>query len=283
MTGRGDELDAARGRIAALEAEVTRLRARVADAQTVDDLRARLAQVGTAGVIGAPSEHNELLEQLVRTAMDVLRTRAGTLYLVDEQTGELIFEVALGEKAVSLRGQRMPISQGISGWVASTGQAIALADVPQDKRWAQELTSRIDYRPQTMLVVPLQLHDEVIGVLQLLDKEGGETFNAADMATLGLFAQQAAVAIAQSARVRSLSALLQAQLADLDGAGNLAARAGTLARRVEESVEYQEVLQIAAVVGGLIRQGEAERRLCREVVGALATYLRASGRSAPGP
>lgn len=261
------ELATARERIAVLEAEVARLRARVTDTRAVDDLRARLAHVGVAGMLGAPSEHNELLEQLVLTAMNVLHTRAGTLYLLDAGTEELIFEVSLGEKAASLHHRRMPLSQGIAGWVASTGQAIAIADAQQDKRWAQEIASTVGYRPQTMLVVPLQLHDEVIGVLQLLDKEGGTTFTAADMETLGLFAQQAAVAIAQSARVRSLTALLHAQLADFAGLGDVGAR-------VEESAEYRDVVQIAAVVGGLVRQGEAARRLCREVVGALDTYLR---------
>ena len=276
MTGQEDALDAARARIAVLEAEVARLHLRAADTQALDALRVRLARVGVLGVISAPSGHDELLEQVVLTAMRVLRAHAGTLYLLDEGTDELIFEIALGEQATPLRHRRMPSGQGIAGWVASTGQAIAIADAQQDERWAQEIANMVGYRPRTMLVVPLQLHDDVIGVLQLLDKEGNTTFDATDkegnttfdatdMETLGLFAQQAAVMISQSARARSLSALLHDSLTDIGG--------GDVVARMEESAEYREVVQIATVVGGLIRQGEAARRLCREIVGALDTYL----------
>lgn len=177
MTGRApdqenSELAAARARIAALEAEVARLRARVADEQVVDDLRARLAGVGAVGILRAPSERDDLLEQLVRTAMHVLHARAGSLYLVDEEADELIFEVALGEQAAPLRGQRFPVGQGVAGWVAATGQAIGIGDVQQDQRWSQEIARTVGYAPKTMLAMPLTLRDDVIGVLQLLDKEG---------------------------------------------------------------------------------------------------------------
>lgn len=259
-------LDAARERIAVLEAEVAHLHVRAAEAQALDTLRARLASVGVLGVMSAPSGHDELLEQVVMTAMRVLRASAGTLYLLDDGTDELIFEIALGEQAAPLRRQRMPLGQGIAGWVASTGQAIAIADARQDERWAREIASMVGYQPRTMLVVPLQFHDTTIGVLQLLDKEGGATFTAADLETLGLFAQQAAVTIAQSARARSLSALLHDYLAGIGG--------GDVATRLEASAEYREVVQIATVIGGLIQQGEAARRLCHEIVGALDTYLR---------
>lgn len=262
-------LDAARGRIADLEAEVARLRARVADAGAVEELRARLAGVGVAATLDAPDEHDDPLEQLVLAAMAILRASAGTLYLVDEDADELIFAVALGERATALRGRRMPIGHGLAGWVARTGQALAVADARQDRRWAREVAGAGDERPHPILVVPLLRRDEVIGVLQLLDKEGDAAFTAADLETLGRLAPLAAAAVAESARARNLAALLRDQLAEFGGLGGVAAR-------LEASAEYREVAEIAAVVGGLVRRGEAARRLCRELVGALETYLRAS-------
>lgn len=267
-------------RVAALEAEVARLRARIADEQFADDLRARLAQVGATGLLGAPTEQHDLLEQVVQTAMAVIHARAGSLYLADEAADALVFEVALGEKAEPLRGQRLQLGRGISGWVAVTGQAIALADVRRDERWAEEIGYAIGYTPKTMLAVPLVVRDDVIGVLQLLDKETDEPFDTVDMHTLGMFAQQAGVAIAQSERVRSLSALLRAQLAAFAGLGDLAGRGATFTERTERSSEYLEIARLAELLGQLIRRGEAERRLGLEIVGAITAYVARSGRSA---
>lgn len=267
----------AAARMAELEAEVARLRAQAEDARFVSELRARLAQVGAAGQLAAPSEHSELLEQLVQTAMHVLGARAGTLYLVDESAEELIFEVALGERGEMLRGQRLPLGQGMAGWVAATGQAIAVADVQHDPRWAQSIGRAVGYAPKTMLVAPLLLRDRVTGVLQLLDKDGGQPFSAADMATLGLFANQAAVAIAQSRTVRSLRALLQSALMGLDQQSelhDLAPRAAAFVAHTEESAEYRDTMDLAGMLGEIARGSDAERRLSLDLARAVVTYLR---------
>lgn len=265
-------------RIAELEAEVARLRAQAEGAQVAAELRARLAVVGAAGRLAPPSGHAELLEQLVQTAVHVLRARAGSLYLVDEAGEELVFAVALGERAAPLRGRRLPLGQGIAGWVAASGQAIALADVQQDPRWAQDIGRAVGYAPKTMLVVPLLLRDRVTGVLQLLDKEDGQPFSAEDMGTIGLFANQAAVAIDLSRTLGSLSALLRFSLTDLGrqaDLGDLAERAATFADHTEESGEYHDTLHLAGMLGEIVRQGDAGRRLSLEVIGAIARYLRA--------
>src|SRR6266571_4239314 len=270
-----DELEAARQRIAALEGEVAQLRAKSEDDRAAAELHARLAQLGAASVLGAPAEHTELLELIVQTAMHVLRARAGSLYLLDEGTGELVFEVALGERAAPLRGQRFPLGQGVAGWVAASGQALAVADVQQDPLWAKEIGHTVGYAPRTMLAMPLLLRDSVTGVLQLLDKDGGDPFSAGDMATLGLFTQQAAVAIAQSRRMSSLSALLRTLLADQDQQGNLAVQTAAFVADTEESVAYQDILKLARLLGEIARQSDAGRRLSLQVVEAIVTYLHA--------
>ena len=273
----GDEHDArwAAQRIAMLEDEVARLRAQAKDESVATEVRARLAHVGAAGVLSAPTEHTALLEQIVQTAMHVLHAHAGALYLLDEESEELVFEVALGGGGAPLRGRRLAPGQGIAGWVAATGQAIATTDVQQDPRWSQEFGRLVGYTPQTMLTMPLLLRDRVVGVLQLLDKESGEPFSTDDMVTLSLFAQQAAVAITQSGTVRNLSALLRVLLADEDPtpSGDPAETAAFVAQ-TEESAEYHDTLQLAAYLAEIAHHDDAGRRLCLEVVGAIVNYLR---------
>ena len=277
MDGQADAGAADRARIAALEQEVARLRVRLGDERLADDLRLRLTAVGALATLTAPAEQGALLEQIVQTAMHVLRARAGSLYLLDEETDELIFEVALGERATPLRGQRIPLGQGIAGWVAATGQAIAVADVQQDERWAREIARTTGYVPHTMLALPLLLGDETIGVLQLLDKAGGATFNADDMTTLGLFAQQAAVAIAQSGMVRQLTTLVRQTLHGLAAGDALTNDLAGFAQRTEQSAAYRDLQRLAELLRRLAGQSDAGRRLCLEMTEAVVRYLDARG------
>lgn len=261
-------------RIAALESETAQLRARLADNRVAESLAGLLADSAIAGALAAPTDHDDLLEQIVATAAHVLHANAAALFLVDEAAEELVFQVALGEKAPAVKQFRLPLGQGIAGFAAATGQALAISDAQQDPRWAGEIGRAVDYLPGTILAVPL-LHDgRVVGVLELLDKAGGVPFDMADMATAGQFAQQAAVAIAQSAVSHDLTSLLRAALAGLDGHdGTLLNRAAAVAGRTTARVEFQETLQIASTLGAISRGGDAARRLCAQIVAALDAYL----------
>jgi GAF domain-containing protein len=118
--------------------------------------------------------------------------------------------------------------------------------------------------------------DRVIGVLELLDKEGGSPFGAEDMETAGRFANQAAIAIEQSRAATSLTLLIRDSLGGLgDGRRDLVTRAAETAGRLEESAAYRETLQIAATLAEISRRGDAARRLCEQIVAAIDAYLKA--------
>ena len=265
-----DELALALEHIAELEGQVAQLSARNTAAA---ELRTRLAQMGAAGALVASDEHSDILEQIVRTAMHVLRAQAGSLYTLDESSGELVFEVALGEHAAPLRGHRLPLGQGIAGWCAVSGQAFAIADVQQDPLWSEEIGRTVGYLPHTMLAIPLLLRDNVIGVLQLLDKEGGEPFSAGDIATLGLFAQQAAVTIEHSHSMSSLSALFRTLLTDQDQQGDLATQMAAFVADTEGSAEYRDIIKLARLLGMMAHHSDASRRMCIQIAEAVVTYL----------
>ena len=115
----------------------------------------------------------------------------------------------------------------------------------------------------------------MIGVLQLLDQDGGQPFSTSDMTTLGFFAQQAAVIIDQSRTMQSVSALLRAVLTKADAPADLATRAAAFMADIEESAEYRDMLRLAEILGEVARRNDASRRLSLDVMGAIATYLRA--------
>ena len=268
-----DELELALQHIAELEGEIAQLRAEVEDNTAAAELRTLLAQLGAVSILGASDEHSDVLEHIVKTAMHVLLAQAGSLYLVDESSGELVFEVALGEHAAPLCGQHIPLGQGIAGWVAVSGQAISVADVQQDPLWADEVARTVGYVPRSMLATPLYLRDNVIGVLQLLDKDDGQAFSAADIATLGMFAQQAAVTIEHSRSMFSLSALFRMLLCDQDREGNLVTKMTAFVASTEASAEYHDILKLARLLGMIAHHSDSSRRMCIQIAEAIVNYL----------
>jgi len=271
-----EELTAAQARIAELEGEVAALRAQAQDAGFVRELRARLTDAAAAGTLSAPTDHTALLRQTVSAAMTVLNAGAGSLYVVDDRTDELVFQVALPAQAQNLIGQRLPLGHGLAGWVAATGQAIGVADVQQDPRWAGDVAIGVGYTPKTMVAAPLLIGDRVIGVIQILDKDGGQPFGADDLEMLGQFANQGAIAIDQSQRLQSLGRLFRDALVRLAGTATwdaLAADANSFVDRLESSAEHAETMELARLLGEISRRDDAGRRLCLDVVAAFAGYV----------
>jgi GAF domain-containing protein len=272
----GDELAATRAQIQGLEAELAVLRSQTRDADFVRELRTRLTHAAAVAKLRAPTDHSSLLSQTVGTAISVLNANAGSLYVVDTTTNELVFQVALPAEAQNLVGRRLPVGHGLAGWVAATGQAIAIADVQQDPRWAADVASGAGYAPKTMIAAPLQIDDRVIGVIQVLDKAGGLPFGADDLQILGLFANQGAIAIEQSQQLQSLGRLFQGALASVLGTELQASSAGDtddFIDRLEQDKEYTETMEIAGLLAEIAHHDDAGRRLCLDLVAALAAYL----------
>lgn len=276
-TGGNDS--AAQETIARQAAEIEQLRRRLADERFAEELRQAFSLATTAGTIASPVTHTQLLEMIVTTAAHVISARAASLFLIDEETQELTFEVATGPKAEEVKEFRIPLGQGIAGLVAATGQAMAVSDVQSDPRHASTVAESIGYRPQSLLCVPLFYEDQVTGVLELLDKEDAPSFSDADMEVLGLFANQAAVAIQQSRTHQNLAVLIGEVLESLGAAPaeqpyGSQDRAQAFARHMEEDSAYWQALELARLVQEIVWQGENERRACQSILRSFAEYLR---------
>src|SRR5262249_58992306 len=88
--------------------------------QRVTDLRAAVA----AGVIGAEESYRSLLRATVEVARAIFKAKASSVFLLDEEADELVFEAVAGEGADTLVGQRFPSSTGVAGWVLVTRQPL---------------------------------------------------------------------------------------------------------------------------------------------------------------
>jgi GAF domain-containing protein len=277
------DLEDARRTIEQQRQEIERLRRQHADERFAEELHDALTLAATTGAIAAPSQHSVLLESIVQTAARVIPSEAASLFLVDAEAQELIFEIALGQKADEVKSFRVPLGHGIAGLVAVSGQPMTVSDVERDPRHASDISERIGYTPRSILCCPLVYNDQVVGVLELLDRRGASAYSPADIDTLWHFANQAAIALEQSHTYRNLTQIITTVMesaGQTDGTQEgFARRTERFVRNLEEDEVYRRSLALADLVREIAWKGEDELALCEQVLRAFAQYLTA--RSSP--
>jgi GAF domain-containing protein len=194
-----------------------------------EDLRAAVA----AGVLGSEEGHRALLQSIVEVARAIFKAKASSIFLLDEAADELVFEAVAGEGSDALIGKRFPSSTGIAGFVLVSRQPLVIEDVVADPRFAREAAEGTGFVPKGLMAVPLLHEERALGVLEVLDRPRDSKFSLAEMELLGLFANQAAIALDLLQRARRA----QDALAGDGELGVVARVAAALEERREEGSE----------------------------------------------
>lgn len=168
--------------------------------QTVRQL-ARLVEVSVT--LNSTLDPNQLLRYIIQVAADLLGCEATSILLYDEKRGELIFTAASGTDPDKLAEIPVPIESSIAGTIFTTNKPLVINDVEKDPRHYSQVGEQIQFRPRSLLGVPMRIQDRVTGVLEALNKRDGD-FNDADVNILSVIASQAAVAIHNAQLVNAL-------------------------------------------------------------------------------
>jgi GAF domain-containing protein len=188
------------------------------------DLRAAVA----AGVVGSEDSFRALLSAIVEVARSIFGAKASSILLLDIETEELVFEAVVGEGEDNLLGTRFPAGTGIAGWVLATRTPLVIEDVQSDPRFASDVAEGTGYVPKGLMAAPL-LHEEgALGVLSVLDRPERTLFSLQEMELLGLFANQAAIAVDLLLKARSAEKLLGEGGGELEVVARLAAAVNAL-------------------------------------------------------
>src|SRR5438093_11674201 len=137
-----------------------------------------------------------LLEEIVEHARAVVDATRGSIFLLDRDRNELWSKVAQGAREI-----RSPADKGIAGHVAQTKKPLNIPDAYADPRFNPAVDKATGYHTRNMLTVPmLSTKEEVVGVLQVLNKAQDATFDAEDEEMLLALGGQAASAIENAIR-----------------------------------------------------------------------------------
>jgi GAF domain-containing protein len=211
----------------------------------MSDLRAAVA----AGALGSEEGYRELLQSIVEVARAIFGARASSVFLFDEESDELVFEAVSGEGAGDLIGQRFPSSTGIAGWVLVTRQPLVVEELDKDPRFAREAAESTGFVPKGLMAVPLLHEERALGVLEVLDRPQKAAFSLAEMELLGLFANEAAIALDLLLKARAARAVLESE-------GGEAAAFARFASRLDDADEdkREAALQLLDALGKLLRE-----------------------------
>jgi len=136
-----------------------------------------------------------LLDRTLYYALTVLDAHDGALLLTDDDTNELVFVLVQGSVHETLPGYRIAGKEGIAGWVAEHHEPVIVNNVRGDPRFSPRVDQSFKFETRNLVCVPLIARDRVLGVIEVLNKSGGQNFAEADVDLLSLLAVISAIAL----------------------------------------------------------------------------------------
>lgn len=141
-----------------------------------------------------------LLRRIIDAARELTDTEEASILLVDPATGELRFEAASNLSRAEMEAIPVPMQGSLAGWVVTHGEPVLVRDARRDARWFPRVDTTIRFSTRNLLAVPMNLHNQPIGVLEAINKRGDHPWSNDDRDILAALADQAAIAV-QNARL----------------------------------------------------------------------------------
>ncbi|MFP4498520.1 MAG: GAF domain-containing protein [Vulcanimicrobiota bacterium] len=239
----------------------------------------------TTKIINSVQNWEQAVRLFLEMTCKIVHSEAASLILYDWKTDELYFEEAVGEKAREVKKFRMKPYEGIAGYCFTTGTALAIADVTKDARHKKEIVEELNMKQKALMAAPLIYQQEVIGVMETVNRDGGGTFTAGELELLTSIANFASIFLNKSrlfSSLYSLFLLILKEIALNEKLEDFTARDFVeLSRKLEEdylaSEDFSETTGLAALVREISATGPEETRLVRTILKDFRNYLKEKG------
>lgn len=141
-------------------------------------------------------EPNDVMQTVMARINDLVQCEAWSVLIVDEEEpGMLKFAAAFGPNSQSLFNQKVPIGEGIAGWVAEKGEPIIVNHVKRDPRHLNQFDQDTRFATRNILCAPLSSRGRTIGVIEMLNRKQDQGFSNVDLELVQILVNPAAVAI----------------------------------------------------------------------------------------
>ena len=179
----------------------------VIDSRQLDHLR---VFHDVARALTTSLELEEILGAIMEKMAQFFGPERWSLLMVDEKAGELYYAIAVGENQDSLRGLRVPLGEGVAGWVAATGNPLVVPDVSLDPHWLAFTRAHPELNIQSIACVPVRSGTKTLGVIQLLNSKL-DLLSEYSISFLRILCDYAAIAIGNA---RSMTLIQELTITD---------------------------------------------------------------------
>ena len=183
----------------------------MADTENRLELERKIKELSVFHEVGKALTSTLDLSEVLQTVMEKIssffRPDTWSLILVDEETGELYFEIATGEGSEALKETRIKPGEGIAGWVVEHGEPVIAASVADDPRFSKRLDEVTRIETRSVVCVPVKGREKVLGVIELINFAEDLNLGEDDLFRLHALADFAAIAIENARYVKRITEL----------------------------------------------------------------------------
>ena len=151
-------------------------------------------------------ELEEILLIIMQKMAQFFGPERWSMLMVDEKAQDLYYAIAVGEDSQSLKGLRVPLGEGVAGWVASTGNPLVVPDVSLDTQWHAFSRAHPELRIRSIACIPIRSGNKTLGVIQLLNTKL-DLENEYSISFLRILCDYAAIAIQNARSVKLIHEL----------------------------------------------------------------------------
>ncbi|HEX8288471.1 MAG TPA: GAF domain-containing protein [Pyrinomonadaceae bacterium] len=235
------------------------------------NLKFLIETIDVANVLTEPITKS--IENLLRISAAAMNSEEASVLIRDGDEGDLRFLSAIGKVADKLLNLKVPAGKGIAGFVLSSGQPMAVADVGEEIAFYDEVDKTTGYSTQTILATPLRHNGEIIGVLEYVNRVGEppfESFTPAEMDNAAVFAEAISTLVNAYESAKLLRKLDTKTLNEEFKTEYAEVRRWLATLR--DSAEHREMLDLAVLLREVASRGVGERQLCRELLESILRF-----------
>lgn len=153
------------------------------------------------------TELKDILSKIMEKIKEMIKAEAWSVLLVDNETGDLIFEKTNRRKSSDMQKFRIKMGEGIAGWVAKEGIPVVVPDVSKDQRFTGRIDREIHFKTKSLICVPIKINEQILGVIELVNKTTGEPFKKEDLDLLMRLVDHTAIAIERTSLYQKMTEL----------------------------------------------------------------------------